>query len=121
MKAQAISAINSIKANDVKNLAAMKSPPKPAIVLLNAVCALFGMEESWEESKKLMANKAFFDHMINYDVDSMPMKLVRHVQTNYTEHKENSQYFIPANAIKVSAALQGLAQWVTGVILYRSI
>ena len=43
----------------------MKSPPKPAIVLLNAVCALFGMEESWEESKKLMANKAFFDHMIN--------------------------------------------------------
>ena len=59
----------------------MNSPPKTATVLLNAVCALFGMEESWEESKKLMANKAFFDHMINYDVDSMPMKLVRHVQT----------------------------------------
>ena len=46
---------------------------------MNAVCALFGMEESWEEAKKLRANKAFLDQLKNYDVDNMPMKLVRHV------------------------------------------
>lgn len=45
--------------------------------------------------------------LIQYDKDNVPIKLIRHVQKNYTEHPENSKYFVPEVASRVSMALQG--------------
>ena len=64
---------------------------------------------------------AFVNTLLAYDKDNLPIKVVRHVQQNYTEHPENSKHFVPEVAKKTSAVCHGLVQWITGLILYRSI
>lgn len=118
---QATSAVRTIKPADLKAMAAMKAPPEGVKVLGCALCALFQGEESWPAAQKFMSTADFLETLVRYDKDNVPMKVIRHVQTNYTEHREYSQFFVPDIARKASAAAEGLVQWITGLILYRTI
>ena len=118
---QATNAIKTIKPADLKEMAALKAPPEGLKVLGCALCALFQREESWPSAQKFMGTSGFLEILINYDKDNVPMKVIRHVQQNYTEHSQYSQFFVPDVARKTSAAAEGLVQWITGLILYRTI
>ena len=118
---QATTAVKSIKPADLKDMAAIKAPPEGVKVLGCALCALFQREESWPSAQKFMTTAGFLEILVNYDKDNVPMKVIRHVQTNYTEHREYSQFFVPDVARQASAAAEGLVQWITGLILYRTI
>ena len=70
----------------------------------------------------MMADPAKFRQMlIDYDRDNVPIKVIRHVQKNYTEHPQYSQYFVPERAATISMALHAWVQWISGLVLYRSI
>lgn len=68
-----------------------------------------------------MSDPNFFNMLIQYDANNVPMKIIKHVQMNYTEHEVNGQAFNPEVAKQYNVACQGFVQWVTGVVLYRSI
>lgn len=118
---QATNAIKTIKPGDLKEMAALNAPAEGLKVLGCALCALFQREESWPSAQKFMGTSGFLEILINYDKDNVPMKVIRHVQQNYTEHGQYSQFFVPDVARKASAAAEGLVQWITGLILYRTI
>ena len=69
----------------------------------------------------LLGNANFINMLCQYDANNVPIKVVKHVQKNYTEHPEKGAYFSPETAKKFSAASVGLVQWVAGVVLYRTI
>ena len=58
--------------------------------------------------------------LIQYDANNVPIKVIKNVQKKYTEHKENKQWFQPEIALKISAAVRSMVQWVSGVVLYRT-
>lgn len=57
----------------------------------------------------------------NYDKDNLKMKIVSKVQKEYLEHSQNSQYFDPKVINKTSGAGAAFAQWVTNIVLYRTL
>lgn len=59
--------------------------------------------------------------LIQYDANNVPIKVIRNVQENYTEHPEHGAHFTPENAKKVNPACACFVQWICGIVLYRSI
>lgn len=86
---QAQNSVSQIKKGDLTELCAMKSPPVAVGVITAALCAFFQREESWEQGRLLMKEPNFIQMLVQYDANNVPMKLIKYVQKNYTEHPEN--------------------------------
>lgn len=93
------SAVKALKSLDKKQIQEVKSfanPPRMVAYVMEAVCVLMGVKESWEESKKLLNQMNFLEQLAGYDKDNIDPRAIKKV-AKYIKDPE----FTPENVSKV--------------------
>lgn len=99
----AISALNTLKPNDITEVKSMKSPPDGVKLTLEAVCVMKGikpdrkldpnagnqlvvggnkpmLEDYWGPSQKLIGERKFLDNLKAYDKDNIDADIMKHIR-----------------------------------------
>ena len=58
--------------------------------------------------------------LLGYDKDKMPMKMVKYLKKNFTEHSEYAPYFVRNNAKQVFKPLVIMVDWLNALIAYKT-
>ena len=93
------SAVKALKSLDKKQIQEVKSfanPPRMVAYVMEAVCVLMGVKESWEESKKLLNQMNFLEQLAGFDKDNIDPRAIKKV-AKYIKDPE----FTPENVSKV--------------------
>ena len=108
----------------------MKSPPKGVVLVMTAVCQMFGVKpdkikdpnggtkkvnDFWGPAKKqLLGDSHFLQHLKDYDRDNIPAKVVKVLRAKYV----NNPDFEPSKIKQASVAAFGLCKWVRAMEAY---
>jgi len=124
----ALAALNTLTPNDITNVKSMKNPPKPVKLVMEAVCVIKDVkpdkipdlatgktvEDYWSPSKKLLNDIKFLDHLIHFDKDNIPPKIMKIINEKFLTNPE----FDPEKVKNASIAAQGLCKWVIAISSY---
>eukprot|EP00924_Labyrinthula_sp_SR-Ha-C_P002719 maker-scaffold_13-snap-gene-5.1-mRNA-1 protein AED:0.01 eAED:0.01 QI:0/0/0/1/0.66/0.42/7/0/4146 len=113
------SAIKALDALDKKDITEMKSfakPPPAVQAVMDAVCVLFGVSPSWDNSKKLLGDANFMKNLQDFDKDNIPEKHLKKVKKMLLN--ENMQTDVVQ---KVSKAALSLCLWVHAMNIYSDV
>ncbi|CEM36965.1 unnamed protein product, partial [Vitrella brassicaformis CCMP3155] len=124
----AIKALNTLTSGDIAEIKAMKSPPGPVKIVLEAVCVLKGVKpqrikdpaggsaminDFWGPSQKMVADTGFLKSLMDYDKDNIPADVIKKI-AKYVQEED----FEPEKVKKVSKAAYGLCCWVRAMETY---
>jgi dynein heavy chain len=114
---EALAALDTLNKNDIVEMKSYPTPPQELVMVIGAVCVLFGKKENWDEGKKLMNEpKKFLDSMTTYNKDKIPEKIVKKVR-KYIKMKD----FIPSIIVKKSKAGESICKWVIAIVSYSDV
>lgn len=124
----ALEALYVLTPNDITLVKSMKNPPKAVKLVMEAICIIRDVkpdkipdpntgktiEDYWPPSKKLLNDLKFLDHLITYDIDNIPPKIIKIINEKYLTNPE----FDPEKVKNASVAAQGLCKWVIAISNY---
>lgn len=124
----ALAALNTLTSNDITFVKSMKNPPKPVKLVMEAICIIKDVkpdkipdpitgkttEDYWPASKKLLSDIKFLEHLIHFDKDNIPPKIIKVINEKYLTNPE----FDPEKVKNASIAAQGLCKWVIAMSSY---
>lgn len=124
----ALAALNTLTSNDITFVKSMKNPPKPVKLVMEAICIIKDVkpekildptsgkttEDYWAASKKLLGDIKFLEHLINFDKDNIPSKIMRIINEKYITNPE----FDPEKVKNASLAAQSLCKWIIAMSNY---
>lgn len=127
----ALAALNTLTSNDITFVKSMKNPPQAVKLVMETICIIRGiqpdkvpdpntgkmMEDYWGPSKKLLNDIKFLEHLINFDKDNIPSKVMQVINENYLKNPD----FDPKKVKKASIAAQGLCKWVIAMSSYEKV
>jgi dynein heavy chain, axonemal len=112
----AVKALKSLDKKQIQEVKSFANPPRMVGYVMEAVCVLMGVKESWEEAKKLMNQMNFLEQLMNFDKDNISPAIIKKV-TKYAKDPE----FTPENVSKVSMACTSLCLWVRAIYKYDDV
>nr|XP_006820578.1 PREDICTED: dynein heavy chain 3, axonemal-like [Saccoglossus kowalevskii] len=125
----AISALNTLKPNDISMVKSMKNPPSGVKLVMEAICIMKGVkperkpdpsgsgkmiEDFWGPSQKVLGDMKFLESLKVYDKDNIPPAYIKKIRANYIPNPE----FDPTSIRNVSMACEGLCKWVRAMDVY---
>jgi len=124
----AVSALDTLKKDDITFLKQLKKPPGVIKLVMHAVCIMFGMkgtrkpdpdsgkmvEDWWEPSLKLVSDPKFLDNLKTYDKDNIDPKRIAKIRSDF----ETLEDFTPEKAKGASAAAEGVCKWIRAMSTY---
>ncbi|RUS89800.1 hypothetical protein EGW08_002412, partial [Elysia chlorotica] len=125
----AISALNTLKPNDISLVRAMKNPPQIVRLVMESVCVCLGqkserkpdpsgtgkmVEDYWGPSMKLLGDLKFLDKLKTYDKDNIPPPIIKKIREKYMTNPD----FDPVLVKNASTACEGLVKWVRAMDKY---
>ncbi|XP_060067000.1 dynein axonemal heavy chain 7-like [Ylistrum balloti] len=125
----ALSALNTLTAQDITVVKTMKSPPYGIKLVLEAVCVLKGIkperipdpsgsgkkiEDYWGPSKKMLGDMKFLESLREFDKDNIPVAYMKQLRAKYMNNPE----FDPDKVRNASTACEGLCRWCRAMDVY---
>lgn len=124
----ALSALNTLTPQDITFVKSMKSPPMPVKLVMEAICTIRDIkpdrvydkstgkmvEDYWGPSKKLLNDIKFLEHLINFDKDNIPSRIMKVINEKYLTDPD----FEPNKVKNASIAAQGLCKWIIAMSSY---
>ena len=125
----ALKALDTLKPSDIGEVKAMKSPPAPVKLVMEAVCIMKGVKSEkiqdpdgsgkkivdyWGPAKKMLGDMKFLQSLKDYDKDNMDPKTIKTIRDKYVTNPG----FVPAIIAKASRAAEGLCSWVRAMEVY---
>eukprot|EP00056_Hartaetosiga_gracilis_P013585 m.226506 g.226506 ORF g.226506 m.226506 type:complete len:4004 (+) comp13864_c0_seq2:104-12115(+) len=123
----ALSALNTLKKQDVDVVKSMKAPPAGVRLVMEAVCVMKGQKpekvtdpsgnkvlDYWGPSKKLLGDMKFLESLRTYDKDNISPKIMKEIRDKFINHED----FVPSKVAKASSAAEGLCKWVRAMEVY---
>ncbi|XP_026811506.1 dynein heavy chain 7, axonemal-like [Rhopalosiphum maidis] len=124
----ALAALNTLTPNDITFVKSMKNPPRPVKLTMEAVCIIKDVkpekimdpttgktsDDYWVASKKLLNDLKFLEHLIHFDKDNIPPKIMKVLNEKYINNPE----FDPEKIKYASVAAEGLCKWVRAMSSY---
>jgi hypothetical protein len=80
-----------------------------------------GLNDTWEDAKKMLSDKNFLQCLIMYDKEHMHPQLIKVLKKKYTENPETQSAFDYNSMKKISSGAAVLSQWVSAVISFATI
>jgi len=129
---KALAALDTLTSKDITEIKAMKKPPMPVRICLEAVCVMKDIKpqripdpsgsgkmitDFWGPSVKMVSAMDFLDSLKSYDKDSIPAFIVKKIKDSYLTNPD----FIPEKVKTVSNACYGLCCWVHAIISYDKV
>ncbi|XP_028405416.1 dynein heavy chain domain-containing protein 1-like isoform X2 [Dendronephthya gigantea] len=114
----AYDALRALNVYDVEEIRSYRTPPELVVLVVNAVCLLFGKEETWEEGKVLFTREDFIK-----DLEFFNMKAIS--DKTFLRLKEYVQdpLFVPETVKEGSHAAMSICVWIRAVyrfcVVYR--
>jgi dynein heavy chain len=123
----AVSALNSIKKDDIVNMKSLKTPPKGIRVVMEGVCIMLQVaplrvnsedgrtkvDDYWKPSQGLLADTKFMERLLTYDKDNIPPSVITKIKALI-----QNPDFDPVVVAKVSSAATGLCKWCRAMEVY---
>ena len=124
----ALKEVDKLTKNDIQQVKAMKNPPGPVKVVMEAVCLLFDQkpvrmadpdnpgkkfDNFWPASLSLLSQMDFMKQLKDYDKDNIQEAVISKIDV-YVEMNE----FVPEVVKKSSSAAYGISQWVRAMRTY---
>ncbi|KNE55583.1 hypothetical protein AMAG_01474 [Allomyces macrogynus ATCC 38327] len=123
----ALSALDTLKPQDITLVKSMKNPPLGVKIAMEAICIMLDVkparvkdqsgkmvEDYWGPAQKILADSKFLANLKSYDKDNIPPKIIQKIRKDYVPNPD----FDP-NVIKnASAAAEGLCRWVRALDSY---
>lgn len=127
----ALTALNTLTPKDITFIKSMKNPPQMVKLVMEAICTMKDIKpdkvpnqttgkmvvDYWGPSKKLLNDIKFLDHLIDFDKDNIPSKIMKTVSEKYLTNPD----FDPDKVKKASIAAQGLCKWVIAMSSYDKV
>lgn len=127
----ALSALNTLTPTDITFVKSMKNPPIAVKLVMEAVCTIIDIkpgkvpdknsgkmvEDFWGPSKKLLNDIKFLDHLIHFDKDNIPSRVMKIINEKYLTNPD----FNPDKVKKASIAAQGLCKWIIAMSSYDKV
>ncbi|XP_064598423.1 dynein axonemal heavy chain 7-like [Liolophura sinensis] len=125
----ALSALNTLTAQDITVVKTMKSPPYGVKLVLEAVCVLKGIkperipdpagtgkkiEDYWGPSKRMLGDMKFLESLHNFDKDNIPVAIMKQIRAKYMDNPD----FDPDKVKNASTACEGLCKWARAMEVY---
>lgn len=108
----------------------MKTPSAGIKLVMEAICILREIkpditkdligqntEDYWKLSKKFLADTNCLEHLLNFDKDNIPSKVLKLIRDNYINKSE----FDPIKIQSASIAAEGLCKWVIAMANYDKV
>ncbi|KAJ3227682.1 Dynein heavy chain 7, axonemal [Clydaea vesicula] len=127
--AAAVSALDTLKANDITVMKSMKSPPAGVKLVMEAICIMKDIkpvkipdpagsgkkiEDYWGPSKNLLSDMKFLENLKLYDKDNIAPAIMKVIRAKYMDNPE----FDPEKVKSASSAAEGLCRWVRALECY---
>jgi dynein heavy chain len=128
----ALSALNTLTAQDITLVKTMKNPPSGVKIVMEAICILKGVkpdripdpsgsgkkiEDFWAPSKKILGEMSFLKSLKEFDKDNIAPPIIAKIRKEYTDNPE----FDPAKIKTASTAAEGLCRWVIAIERYEKV
>ncbi|CAD5122382.1 DgyrCDS10813 [Dimorphilus gyrociliatus] len=128
----AISALNTLKPNDITVVKSMKNPPTIVKIVMESICVMLNMkadrkpdpggsgkmiEDYWAASLRLLSDLNFLNRLKTYDKDNIPPPIIKKIRDKYTSNPD----FEPSVIKSASTACEGLCKWVKAMDTYDRI
>ncbi|CAH2306581.1 dynein heavy chain 7, axonemal [Pelobates cultripes] len=128
----ALAALDTLTAQDITVVKAMKSPPAGVKLVMEAICILKGVkpdkmpdpsgsgrkiEDFWGPSKRVLGDMKFLQSLHEYDKDNIPAAYMSIIRKNYITNAE----FVPDKIRNASTAAEGLCKWVIAMDSYDKV
>ncbi|XP_073074509.1 dynein axonemal heavy chain 7 isoform X1 [Manis javanica] len=128
----ALSALDTLTAQDITVVKSMKSPPAGVKLVMEAICILKGIkadkipdptgsgkkiEDFWGPAKRLLGDIRFLQSLHEYDKDNIPPAYMNIIRKNYIPNPD----FIPEKIRNASTAAEGLCKWVIAMDSYDKV
>jgi len=125
----AMSALNTLKPNDITMVKSMKNPPAVVKLIMEAVCIMKVVkperkpdpsgsgkmvEDYWGPSQKMLGDLRFLDSLKSYDKDNISPNIMKTIRSKYITNKD----FLPEVVRQASTACEGLCKWVRAMEVY---
>ncbi|XP_041362756.1 dynein heavy chain 3, axonemal-like isoform X2 [Gigantopelta aegis] len=125
----AISALNTLKPQDITMVKSMKSPPPAVKLVMEAICVMLNVkserkpdpggsgkmiEDFWTPSQKILSDFKFLDKLKAYDKDNIGPPIMKKIREKYVTNPE----FDPTLIKNASTACEGLCRWVRAMDVY---
>ncbi|XP_066556290.1 dynein heavy chain domain-containing protein 1 [Amia ocellicauda] len=112
----ALDALRSLRLADIEEIRSYRVPPEIVVLVMDAVCLMFGKPSNWESGKQLIGQANFFQDLEFYDksciTDSLYAALGMIVQ---------QPLFQPCVVREASQACESLCLWVRSMYQYASV
>ncbi|XP_058156420.1 dynein axonemal heavy chain 7 [Dasypus novemcinctus] len=128
----ALSALDTLTAQDITVVKSMKSPPAGVKLVMEAICILKGIkadkipdptgsgkkiEDFWGPAKRLLGDIRFLQSLHEYDKDNIPSSYMNIIRKHYIPNPD----FIPEKIRNASTAAEGLCKWVIAMDSYDKV
>ncbi|MBN3311494.1 DNHD1 protein, partial [Atractosteus spatula] len=112
----ALDALHSLTVADVEEIRCYRVPPDGVVMVMNAVCLMFGRPRNWESSKQLIGQTSFFQDLEFYDKSGITDSLFTALGRIVVQPE-----FQPAVVREASRACESLCLWVHSIYQYASV
>lgn len=127
----AISALNTLKPQDITLVKSMKNPPDAIKLVMAAVCVIRDVKpdripdpatgkrilDYWGPSKRLLGDINFLQHLKDFDKDNIKPEIMVRIRKEFLPHKD----FKPHIVAKASSAAEGLCKWIIAMDMYDKV
>nr|XP_051704293.1 dynein axonemal heavy chain 7 isoform X3 [Oryctolagus cuniculus] len=128
----ALTALDTLTAQDITVVKSMKSPPAGVKLVMEAICILKGIkadkipdptgsgkkiEDFWGPAKRLLGDIRFLQSLHEYDKDNIPAAYMNIIRKNYIPNPD----FVPEKIRNASTAAEGLCKWVIAMDSYDKV
>jgi len=125
----ALKALDTLKPSDIGEVKAMKSPPAPVKLVMEAVCCMKGVKgekiqdpggsgkkimDYWGPAKKMLGDMKFLQSLKDYDKDNIDPKIMKVIREKFVPNEN----FVPKIIAKASKAAEGLCSWTLAMEVY---
>ncbi|RMX56942.1 hypothetical protein pdam_00011068, partial [Pocillopora damicornis] len=107
----AVSALDTLKQQDISLVKAMTNPPAGVRMVMEAVCILKGVKA---EKKMVLGDLKFLESLKLFDKENIPAATIRKIRDKYVTNPD----FHPSLIKNVSSACEGLCSWVRAIEVY---
>ncbi|KAJ3118419.1 Dynein heavy chain 7, axonemal [Phlyctochytrium bullatum] len=125
----ALSALDTLKKNDIDLVKSMKNPPDGVKLVMEAVCVMKDIKpekipdpsgsgrmifDYWKSSLKMLGDPKFLESLKTFDKDDIPAHVIKKIRTTYIPNPE----FKPEKVRNASSAAEGLCNWIIAMESY---
>ncbi|KAJ3086325.1 Dynein heavy chain 7, axonemal, partial [Quaeritorhiza haematococci] len=125
----ALSALDTLKKNDIDLVKTMKNPPDGVKLVMEAVCVMKDIKpdkipdpsgsgrmifDYWKTSLKMLGDPKFLESLKTFDKDDIPAHVIKKIRTTYIPNPE----FKPEKVRNASSAAEGLCNWIIAMEAY---